>query len=224
MRHELIRIDDRFEANPDMAALVADAREMSVDLEREVGQTPIALHRDTCLEAPMDHVLLAAVARAAGTEIAFSNGWRYGAPIPPGPVTVEDLWNIVPVNPPVSKVDLTGAEILEMMEHNLEHTFSCDPFGQMGGYVKRFRGLVLCVKLENPKGLRIDSAFAQDGPLERTRTYPVSFITQQGVPKHLGRNRRDLETHAVTALEDWFREPDRQEDGGVSGAGRFIVV
>jgi S-sulfosulfanyl-L-cysteine sulfohydrolase len=224
VRHALIKIDDTFEENPDVAGLVAEARTASADLAREVGRTPIALHRGTCLEAPMDDVLLAAVARAAGTRIAFSNGWRYGAPIPPGPVTAEDLWNIVPVDPPVSRVELTGAEILEMMEDNIEHTFSCDPFGQMGGYVKRFRGLVLCVKLENPKGLRIDQAFSHDGPLERAKTYSVGFITAQGVPTGMGRNRNDLGIHAIAALDDWFRNPEWQVDGGVSEAGRVIVV
>lgn len=29
-----------------------------------------------------------------------------GAPMPVGPVTAEDLWNIVPVDPTVSRVDL----------------------------------------------------------------------------------------------------------------------
>ena len=78
---------------------------------------------------------------AAGTRIAFSNGWRYGAPIPPGPVTMNDLWNIIPTNPPVSTVELTGAEIRAMLEENLERTFAADPYAQMGGYAKRCLGL-----------------------------------------------------------------------------------
>ena len=36
--------------------------------------------------------------------MAFSNGWRYGAPIPPGPVTRDDLYDIIPVNPPGQRV------------------------------------------------------------------------------------------------------------------------
>jgi len=28
---------------------------------------------------------------SADTRVAFSNGWRYGVPVPPGPVTVNDL-------------------------------------------------------------------------------------------------------------------------------------
>ena len=74
-----------------------------------VGTVTAPLHRYAMISAPMDDVLLEAITEAAGTNIGFSNGWRYGAPIPAGPVTVNDLWNIIPTNPPISVVDLTGA-------------------------------------------------------------------------------------------------------------------
>ena len=165
----------------------------------------------------MDDALLAAIAQAANTEIAFSNGWRYGAPIPPGPVTVNDLWNIIPTNPPVSSVDMTGAEIREMMEENLERTFSADPFGQMGGYLKRFRGLTIYGKIENPHGHRIEHIFTQNEVLEAGRNYHVAFVTEQGVPKKFGRNRRDLPIDAIAALREYFRSipTERQIPGWV---------
>lgn len=100
----------------------------------------------------MDDFLFDAIAAAAGTEIAFSNGWRYGAPILPGPITMNDLWNIIPTNPPVSIVEVTGDEIRMMLEENLERTFATDAYAQMGGYVKRCRGLNMYVKIENPPG------------------------------------------------------------------------
>ena len=78
---------------------------------------------------------------------------------PPGPVTVNDLWNIVPPNPPVSTVELTGQEMWDMIEENLERALSADPYQQMGGYVKRCLGLKLYVKLENPAGSRIQQLF-----------------------------------------------------------------
>ena len=222
-QHALIPITDQLAEDAQMAELVKTARRHDEGLKRVVGHTSIALHRATGLDAPMDDLLLAAVARASGTEIAFSNGWRYGAPVPAGPVTAEDLWNMVPVNPPVSTVEVTGAEILEMMEENIERTFSCDPFSQRGGYLKRFRGMTVRAKLENPKGLRIESAVCADAPLEPAKWYKVGFITAQGVPPHLGRNRKDLDVRAIPALEAWLGCPE-WVDSGIAGVGRLIVV
>jgi sulfur-oxidizing protein SoxB len=109
LRHELISVDDSIPEDAAMQRvverIVAPDREM---LSEVVGQTETALNRNTFLGATMDNLLLQAVAEAADTRIAFSNGWRYGAPIPLGPVTVNDLWNIVPPNPLVSLAELTG--------------------------------------------------------------------------------------------------------------------
>lgn len=45
-----------------------------------------------------------------------------------GPMTMEDIWNIIPTNPPVSMVDITGAELILMLEENLENTFAKNPY------------------------------------------------------------------------------------------------
>jgi 2',3'-cyclic-nucleotide 2'-phosphodiesterase (5'-nucleotidase family) len=137
----------------------------------------------------------------SGAQIAFSNGWRYGAPILPGPVTLNDLWNIIPVNPPISLVELTGDEIRSMLEENLQHVFAHDPYDQMGGYVKRALGLNLYVKIENAAGLRIQELFIQGQPLKTDQPYTAAFVTAQGVPDKYGSNRRDLNIRAIEALE-----------------------
>ena len=205
VRHRLICIDETIEPDAEMQQVVdkimAPHRPM---LSEIVGHTETALHRNTIFETPMDNLLLEAIAEASGAKIAFCNGWRYGAPIPPGPVTRNDLWNIVPTNSPVSLTELTGREIWEMLEENLEHTFAADPYQQMGGYVKRCFGLKVYIKIENPKGARVQEIFAEGAPLDKERLYTAAFVTMQGVPKKYGRNRRDLEMHAVQALESYF--------------------
>jgi S-sulfosulfanyl-L-cysteine sulfohydrolase len=175
-----------------------------VMLSEVVGHTETALNRNTMLEDTMDNLLLQAVAEAAGTSIAFSNGWRYGAPNPVGPVTVNDLWNIVPPNPPISTAELTGQEMWDMLEENLERAFSADPYQQMGGYVKRCLGLTLYVKVENPSGSRIQQMFVGAEELERESTHTVAFITTQGVPRKYGADRRDCAIHAIDALRQYI--------------------
>lgn len=76
-QHRLIAVDDRLAANPEMHGLVEAAMATTRPLQAQIGgKTAVALHRATSLDVPMDDVLLAAIARAAGTDIAFSNGWR----------------------------------------------------------------------------------------------------------------------------------------------------
>jgi 2',3'-cyclic-nucleotide 2'-phosphodiesterase (5'-nucleotidase family) len=216
-RHQLVPVDTKLTENADVAAMVEAAQKAEPEeLGHVVGTVEVPLHRYAMLNSSMDDVLLEAIANAAGTSIAFSNGWRYGAPIAPGPVTVNDLWNIIPTNPPVSVVDLTGREILEMLETNLERTFAADPYEQMGGFVKRMRGIVMYFKAENPCGHRIDRLFADGRPVEPERSYSVAFVTAQGVPAKFGSNRRQLDIDAIAALRRLFERsgtvaPSRKE-------------
>ena len=108
-----------------------------------------------------------------------------------------------------------------MMEESLERTFSADPFGQMGGYLKRFRGLTIYGKLENPPGHRIEHIFTVDAALAADHSYKAAFVTAQGVPQKFGRNRQDLPVKAINALQDYFR---RQSTHPNEGLGRFIPV
>jgi 2',3'-cyclic-nucleotide 2'-phosphodiesterase (5'-nucleotidase family) len=149
----------------------------------------------------MDNLLLQAISHASGMTLAFSNGWRYGAPIPPGPITINDLWNIIPTNPPISTCEITGTEIYEMMEENLEHVFSCDPYKQMGGYIKRCLGLNLYFKIENPAGKRIQELYVNNEVIDPNKVYHACFVTSQGIPEHYGRKRKNLEINAIEALK-----------------------
>jgi S-sulfosulfanyl-L-cysteine sulfohydrolase len=204
-RYGLLPVDDRWPEDVEMAALVAAAAEgRSAELGHVVGEVGETLHRYAMFGSKMDDVLLEAITEVAGVRVAFSNGWRYGAPIPPGPITVEDLWPILPTNPPVMTTTLTGTELVGMLEENLERAFATDPFEQVGGYVKRLRGVRLYVKVENPRGHRIDRLFVADRLVEPDDTYEVAFITEQGVPAHVGQDRRSTGVDTVSALRRLF--------------------
>jgi len=165
----------------------------------------------------MDNVLLDAIAAAAGTRLAFSNGWRYGAPILPGAVTMEHLWNIVPTHPPISTVELTGDELRAMLEANLERTYSPDPYCQMGGFVKRCRGLNLYFKMENPKGQRIEDLLVDGAPIQPGRIYRAAMLGEQGVPNKYGSKRQKIEIDAIQSLQQLFAR-GRQVRGSRRGS------
>lgn len=190
--HRLVPIDATIQPDVVMERMVEDIiRPHAVMLGDIVGHTATALHRNGVFETTMDNLLVDAIAEAAETELVFANGWRYEASVITGPVTMNDLWNILPTNPPVSLVDLTGAELLEMMGQNLERMFSADPFQQMGGFVKRCRGEHL--HQGGKPGRTSDRAvFAEGIPLDRSRICTAAYVTAQAVPPRFGRNRHNL--------------------------------
>ncbi|NLC32355.1 MAG: bifunctional metallophosphatase/5'-nucleotidase [Clostridiales bacterium] len=212
--HQLTVLDESFKEDAAMKQRIKQAmlpyQEM---LDTPVGTTGTDLNRNTVLESTMDNLLLQSLIHSTKADIAFSNGWRYGAPIPKGPLTENDLWNIIPVNPPVSTVQLRGEEVWDMLEENLERTFAANPYEQMGGYVKRVMGLNLYFKFENPFGQRIQELFIGDEPLMKDKVYQAVFVTSQGVPQKYGKNREKLNIKAIDALREYLKEnPDARAD------------
>ncbi|MDD4444663.1 MAG: 5'-nucleotidase C-terminal domain-containing protein [Eubacteriales bacterium] len=203
--HQLIEVETGIVPDPEMTKIIRrELAPFDAKLSAVVGETATALNRATMLETTMDNFLLESVLEASGAEIAFSNGWRYGAPVIPGPVTLNDLYNIIPMDPPIGTVELTGEELLEMLEENLERTFAPDPYEQMGGYIKRGLGLTVYFKVENPFGQRIQQVFVGNEALDESRTYHAAFVTDQGVARKYGRNRVETKVHAVEAMQAYL--------------------
>lgn len=214
-RHELIKV--KGEPDPDTEELVLKATEKDSDyLERVVGSTSTHLNRYTIMESTMDNILLKSIMATGEFDVAFSNGWRYGAPVPPGDIKVEDLWNIIPTNPPVSSVELTGREIWNMMEENIELTFSRNPYNQMGGYLKRFMGMEIYFKIENPPGARIQKIFINGKSMDPSGRYRAVYVTSQGVPDVYGENHSASDLRAVDALIEYVerKSPVESEING----------
>jgi 2',3'-cyclic-nucleotide 2'-phosphodiesterase (5'-nucleotidase family) len=204
-QHRLIEVEATTQPDPILAELVKLAlAPYKNELAEVVGETSTALNRGTTLESTMDNFLLQALLESTGAQLAFSNGWRYGAPIVPGQITLNDLYNIIPMNPPVSTTEITGEELREMLEENLERTFSCDAYKQMGGYLKRCLGLNVYFKIENPSGQRIQELFVGDEEVQPDKYYTAAFVTMQGVPEKYGRNRKNRSERIIDAMRKYL--------------------
>lgn len=206
-KYELVVLDEKIKNDEKMEKMVDDKMLLyRKKLNQKLGKTATNLDRYQVLESTMDNFLLNAIIDYTGAEMAFSNGWRYGAPIPKGEITENDLWNIIPVNPPISKVKITGRELWEMLEENLERTFAADPYDQMGGYLKRAMGINLYFKIENNFGQRIQDLFVNGEVVDCERVYDVAFVTTQGVPSKYGVERENLDIHAIDVLKKYLEK------------------
>ena len=202
--HELHEIGESLVPDAALKARIDAALVPFANLDEVVGITATALHRGTSVECPADDFLLASLQARIPADVYFSNGWRYGAPIVPGPVRLGDLYDLVPMDPEIETVELTGAELRELLEKNLEGTYSQNPLHQMGGYVKRALGLRAYFKAENPQGSRLQTVFVQGQPLDPALTYTAAFITSQGVPHQFGRNRQKTGEFPIAAMRAYL--------------------
>ena len=205
-RHHLQVLDETVEEDIKMKKKVIDClSHPSINYDEVLGKTNTDLNRNTILESTMDNFLLSAMIDQTGADIAFSNGWRYGAPIPKGAITRNDLWNIIPVNPNLETVILSGQELWDMMEENFTRTFAHDAYEQMGGYVKRGMGINLYFKIENPPGKRIQQFFVGGSLIDKEKDYNVVFVTTQGVPFKYGHSRVKTDIKAIQVLENYLK-------------------
>lgn len=203
-RHRLIEVAESIAPDREVERIVDEQLAPFRERMREVvGQTATALDRMRVLETTMDNLVTDAYLALTGADVAFSHGWRYGAPIPPGDVTVGDLWQIVPTNPEVFVVELSGAEIRQKLEESLESVFAPNAFNQKGGYVIRVSGLSAIVRLNNPKGARVEHLDIAGAPFDADRLYTVAAAGEQDV--RTGKNRMSTGTSAVDALREYFR-------------------
>ncbi len=88
----------------------------------------------------------------------------------------------------------------------MENTFSRDPYKQMGGYLKRAKGLYVYFKVENPAGKRIQEFYVGSRKVDMKEEYEAAYVTTQGIPKKFGKNRRELDITAIDAMVKYLKK------------------
>ena len=155
--HELLEVTpDRYEPSRRVASLVRRAEKPFIQrLQRVVGKTDAPLYRKGILESGVDNLLADAAREASGADIAFSNGFRFSYPVTKGRVTVEDLYNIFPMDAQIKVGVLSGKQLREFWERSLDEVFGKDPYGQRGGWGPRVSGMEVRVRLGAASGRRV---------------------------------------------------------------------
>lgn len=220
VRHQLLAVEEAGPADPEVAAVIEEALgPHRAALDEVVGETPTLLHRGTVLEAPADALITDAYRASTDADVALSHGWRYGPPIPTGPVTVGDLWQLIPTNPELFTVRLTGAVLRRMLEQSLERTFASNALRQQGGYVMRFAGMRAVVRLNNPAGTRVLQLEIGGEAADPSREYLVAAAGEQSVPAADGHAMAGI--HAVDSVRAYL---GTSRAAGAGPARRLVAV
>jgi len=149
-------------------------------LNRVIGQTDTPLFRYAPVETTADAVLADALLAAGATEIALSNGFRFAYPIPKGDIIENDLWNYYPINSRLKTGKVTGTQLHQFFERELENVFSKNTKRLFGGWVPRPAGLTFHFNAHKPEGQRITEMQVNGHPVEASRAYTITSCEREG--------------------------------------------
>ena len=179
----------KYPANKNVLALVQKAAAPYQDaLQKVIGYTSTPLVRYFVLETPMDNLITDAVMWKFKPDIALSNGFRFCQPlaVPQGAqkvaITNEFLWNMLPVDSTAKTGEVTGQQILEWLEKELENAFATDPSKRFGGWFVRFAGMEVNCTIGKPKGQRVNTVKIKGQPLDKNKMYKIVACEREGDP------------------------------------------
>ena len=180
LRYKLIPVfSDAITPDPEMKALVEKVRApYATALSRELGRTESLLYRRGNFNGTFDDLLCQAMLSERDAEIALSPGFRWGGSLLPGDaITFEALSNATAMTYPACyRIEMTGAQIKEMLEDVADNLFHPDPYFQGGGDMVRVGGVGYTIDVSKTIGNRISGLtdLKRNAPLDAAKKYVVA--------------------------------------------------
>lgn len=181
-------------------------------LDTVVGETNTPLSRQAFLESPVNTLFNDALREFFDADLAVSHGNRYGQAISAGEITLEDLYTLFPITPPVAVGSAWGQQLRSHVEEYLIDNFSPHVYDQEDGRVRAFSSNVaLEIDPTAKRGRRLVSMRVDGDPVRANETYRVAGFKRPGAPPRdlggCGFPFRDIETvekHPVAVLAEYL--------------------
>ncbi|GIV37497.1 MAG: thiosulfohydrolase SoxB [Cyclobacteriaceae bacterium] len=188
--YALLDVDpEQYPEDEEMKALVEKARApYREELDRVIGKTKTPLVRYYVIETPMDNLITDAIMWKFKPDIALSNGFRFCPPLVPDPktgvadITMDFLWSMLPVDSEAKRGTVTGKQLKDWMERELENAFAKDPARRFGGWVVRFKGMEVNFTINNEAGKRVNYIKVKGKPIAPDQLYTFVACEREGDP------------------------------------------
>lgn len=198
--------NEKVYTNGDLADLTADSRVVAKTAEIEERQSdvlsavigrseeeyPYTWEEVRCGEQAIGRIITAAYINRTGADIAFENAGGIRSGIPAGNITYKDVISISPYGNTLLTKEMTGSQILELLEYSIELSRQCDDvyqlqkkavengedpyqytFPEESGSVLQFGGMTVEYSLEKPAGNRVVSVKIGNEFINPERIYTV---------------------------------------------------
>jgi 2',3'-cyclic-nucleotide 2'-phosphodiesterase (5'-nucleotidase family) len=173
-----------------MKSMVAELEKpFADDINAVIGHSTLPLYRYFVIENTIDTMILDALRwRLPNTDIVLSNGFRFcpprSTPDATGkiPITNGFIYDMLPVDSTIRTGKVTGKQIKDWLEKELNNVFAKDASKRFGGWVIKFSGMKVTFKAYEEMGKRVQSVMVGDVPLNPEKTYSIAACERDGDP------------------------------------------
>jgi sulfur-oxidizing protein SoxB len=164
-------------ADPDMAAHIEKVRAPYRDkLDEKLATTDTLLYRRGNFNGTFDQLIVDAMLKVQGAQIAFSPGFRWGITVLPGePITMDQLMTQTAITYPTATLnEFTGEMVKNILEDVADNLFNPDPYYQQGGDMVRVGGLKFAFDPTQTMGKRVSDMELEGKPIDPKKKYKVA--------------------------------------------------
>ena len=167
----------------------ANEKPFEEDIYSIAGYSTIPLYRYFVVENPIDTLILDALKwRVPEVDIVLSNGFRFCPPrTTPDhtgniPITDGFIYDMLPVDSTVRTGTVTGKQIMDWLEKELNNVFAKDASERFGGWVIKFKGMHVSFNAFAEKGKRVQEVLVGDTKLDLSKHYNICACERDGDP------------------------------------------
>lgn len=177
-------------ADKEVKAIVqANEQPFKEEIYKVVGYSTLPLYRYFVVENTIDTMVLDALKwRLPEIDIVLSNGFRFCPPrTTPDqtgniPITNGYIFDMLPVDSTVRTAAVTGKQIMDWLEKELNNVFAKDASKRFGGWVVKFKGMTVTFKAFEDMGKRVQSIEVAGKPLDLDKLYTIAACERDGDP------------------------------------------
>lgn len=188
--YELVEVNPKkYKADKTIQKLIeSEEAEFTAEMNKVIGTTTVPLYRYFVIENTMDTLITDALHWKIKPDVSLSNGFRFCPPLVPDEksgvanITEGYLFDMLPVNSTVRTAVVSGKQILDWLEKELNNVFAKDASKRLGGWVIRPKGLDFEFKAYNDFGKRVQSAKIGGEPVNPDKDYTICACERDGDP------------------------------------------
>ena len=197
---------DHYTPDPRFAQLLDSIRRPYLDtLQAVVATATTRIGRQYKSESPVDVLAADILRREGNADVAFLPGLGFGVTIQPGPITREMVFGLFPHPTSVIHEQLTGGQILAVLEQSATNLRPLNDLDRVGGLIQT-SGARWTVDLTKPVGHRVSDVRIGDRVLDENRLYRVTTNGGRLLQGNAS-SSRDIRTQEATSCATRVRSP-----------------